>query len=193
MVLYEKNEVIRCHKWADDGQTLFYTKGDRKLTHDRKTHSLIYTLDLKTKQEKVLLGSPENAVDIDISPDGKWLVVLNREVKRTISLIQTAGGVSKELYSFDVMDKDVITPAWSADGKYIYFSSKSISSGREWDMWRLSLEDRRAKKIDLNTVSFRHPSIHPDGRHFIFSTEYDATLDSEVWMIENILPQSKKR
>jgi Tol biopolymer transport system component len=85
-----------------------------------------------------------------------------------------------------------ITADWSSDGKYIYFSSRIDPANPEWDMWRYSLEDREAQKIELNTVSFRHTSTHPDGRHIIFSTEYDYTMDSEVWVMENFLPKEKK-
>jgi Tol biopolymer transport system component len=63
----------------------------------------------------------------------------------------------------------------------------------EWDMWRVSLEDRQAQKINLNTMSFRYLSVHPDGRHIIFSTEPNPLDKSEVWVMENFLPRKKAR
>jgi len=185
LVLVGENETIYTHRWANDGQTIFFTKGERRKP------SGIYAHDLKTGLEKQLPGSPEWATDIDISPDGKWLVFLNRmSTSRSLGRIPTAGGAAQELYSFDVMGMFTISPAWSADGKYIFFSSRVNPADAEWDMWRFSLEDRQAQKINLNMVSsFRHPSVHPDGRHIVFSTQNETP--SEIWVIENFLPKDK--
>jgi Tol biopolymer transport system component len=188
LVLVGKNEKIYSHRWAIDGHTLFYTKGDYRKT------VLIYSHDLKTGQDKVLPGSPDDAIDIDVSPDGKWLAFLNRGRKRNLRIIPTAGGVPQELYSFKTSPGgSTIRPAWSADGKYIFLCSKTNSANDERDMWRFSLEDRQAQKINLNTVSFKYLSVHPDGRHIIFSTQANSTANNEVWVMENFLPRKKAR
>jgi Tol biopolymer transport system component len=191
LVLVGEKERILSHRWAIDGLTLFYTKGERR--GERRKASLIYSHDLKTGQDKVLPGSPDDITEIDVSPDGKWLVFLNRGLKRSLGIIPTAGGVPQELYSFESRGQFPITPAWSADSKYIFFSTKTNPNDAEWDMWRVSLEDRQAQKINLNTVSFRHPSVHPDGRHMVFSSEANSTANSEVWVIENFLPKAKSK
>ena len=187
LILVGENESILSHRWAIDGHTIFYTKGERRKA------SMIYSHDLKTGQDKVLPGSPDDITEIDISPDGKWLVFLNQGLKRSLGIIPTAGGVPQELYSFEAIAPSSIIPAWSADGKYIFFSTKNNMGDAEWDMWRVSLEDRQAQKINLNTVSFRHPSVHPDGRHMVFSSEANSTANSEVWVIENFLPKAKSK
>lgn len=185
LVLFTKEEAIYRHRWANDGQTLFLTKSENKKP------SSIYTYDLKTGEEKVLTSSPDDIRDIDISPDGQWLAFLDRGMKRSLRIVPTAGGAPQRVHSFDVMGRFSITPAWSADGKYIFFSSKANPADTEWDMWRFSLEDKRVIKINPQGVSFKYLSLHPDGRHMIFSTEYEAP--SEIWVIENFLPKTKTR
>jgi Tol biopolymer transport system component len=183
LVLFTREEPIYRHRWANDGQTLFLTKGEQN-----KPNS-IYAYDLKTGQEKALTSSPDDIRDIDISPDGQWLAFLDQGLKRSLGIIPTAGGAPQRFHSFDVMGRFFITPAWSADGKYIYFSSKANPADSEWDMWRFSVEDKKVIKISPQGVSFRYLSLHPDGRHMVFSTEYEAP--SEIWVMENFLPKAK--
>jgi Tol biopolymer transport system component len=185
LVLTGENESVYSHRWSVDGRVLFYTKGE-----PRKSLS-IYVHDQKTGRESVLPGSPDDAQYIDVSPDGKWLAFLNGGLEKKLSIMPTEGGVPRESHAFQVSGQFFITPAWSADGKYIYFSSRVNPGDEEWDMWRFSLEERQVQKIELNSVSFRHPSLHPDGRRMIFSTEKTNAVDSEVWMMENFLPMAK--
>jgi len=186
LVQIEETERISGHRWSTDGSTLFFTKSKTR----RGNPSIIYTLNVRTGQIEALPGSPEDARDIDVSPDGKWLVFLNRRIKKRImGIIPVHGGEAQELHTFDVMGEFLITPSWTPDGKYIYFSVKDNPADEDWDMWRFSLDTRRAEQLSLKTVNFRHPSIHPDGRSMIFSTEGALTHSSGVWMIENFLPK----
>jgi len=187
LVQIEETERISAHRWSIDGSTLFYTKSKTRSGNP----SIIYSLNVSTGKITALPGSPEDARDIDVSPDGKWLVYLNRSIKkRLLGIIPTDGGEAQELYNFDVMGEFMITPSWTPDGKYIYFSIKDNPADEDWDMWRFSLETRHAEPLSLKTVSFRHPSVHPDGRHIIFSTEGVPSHSSGVWVIENFLPKA---
>ncbi len=181
LVLFKKEEPVYRHGWAKDGQTLFLTKGENNKS------SSIYAHDLKTGKEKALTSPPDNIRDIDISPDGKWLAFVDRGLKRSLGIIPTAGGVPQKLYSFEAMGQYYIIPAWSADGKNIFICN--MTNPNNWGMWRFSLENKQARRIEPNTVNFRHPSLHPDGRHIIFSTQNEAP--SEVWLMENFLPKAK--
>jgi Tol biopolymer transport system component len=181
LVLFTREKPIYRHRWAYDGQTLFLTKGE-----NNKPCS-IYAHDLKTGQEKTLTSPEDDIRDIDISPDGQWLAFVDKGLKRSLGIIPTAGGAPQKLYSFEAMGQYHITPAWSADGKYIFFCN--MTNPNNWGMWRFSPENKQARRIEPNTVNFRHPSLHPDGRHIIFSTQNEAP--TEVWVMENFLPKAK--
>jgi Tol biopolymer transport system component len=187
IVLIEKDRSIFSHRWSKDGLSMFYTVGDP----DGKTCSIFVQL-LKTGKEELLPGSPSNAHDIDISPDGKWLVFLNRLGKRTIRIMPTSGGAPREIYSFEHMENRIITPAWSADGRYIYFS-KLPAVDAPWEFYRVSADGGEAQKIDLTMAGFRHLSVHPDGQSIAFSSEGANYGQAEVWVIENFLPLDKDK
>ena len=195
IVQIEEDEEIYAHRWSVDGKTLFYTKGK-----PREKTSRIRIHDMSTGQDRELPGSPNDAKDIDVSPDGKLLVLLNRNVirgKRSLRIIPAEGGEPQELYSFETEGNFVITPAWSPDGKYIFLPLPTDSadnfelmrSGQpgDWDMWRFSLEGGEGQKLDMKMARFRHMSIHPGGRHIAFSSFGRAMKYPEVWVMENFL------
>ena len=200
LVQIEENEEIYSHRWAIDGQTLFYTKGS-----PRTRKSWIYRLDIKTGLKEKFQGSPDDAKDIDVSPDGKTLVFLNRNKKVSMRSIPVSGGVSKELHNFEVSGRSIITPAWSSDGKNIYFYSisdpqnavvRKISSepqNEEWDLWMYSFEEHKARKLDVKMAHFRYLGVHPDGRHITFSSPGATIPNDEVWVMENFLPKTKDK
>ncbi len=188
LVQIEENEEFYSHRWAIDGQTLFYTKGN-----PRTKKSWIFALDLKTGLNEKLQGSPDDAKDIDISPDGRMLVFLNRGKKRSMRIIPISGGEPQELHNFETSGVTVITPAWSVDGKRIFFYSSSHPLNEEWNLWMYSLEEKRAQELNLKMANFRHLSVHPDGHHLSFSSFGFTTPNDEVWVMENFLPKIKDK
>lgn len=88
-----------------------------------------------------------------------------------------------------------MTPTWSADGRYIYFSKLQKSPGgmmAMMDLYRISVDGGEAQKIDLSMGRFRHFSVHPDGQHITFSSMGANPEQSQVWVMENFLPVEKK-
>jgi Tol biopolymer transport system component len=186
LVQFEHGKNIFSHRWSKDGKSVIYARGGRSAEP-----SYVYVHDIETGQEKQLLGSPSDAKDIDISPDGKWLVLINRDKKRTIKIMPVAGGDPREIYSFEQGGNPVITPAWSADGRYILFSKKRPDPDQMWDLYRVSAEGGEAQKIDLSINEFRHLSVHPDGQQIAFSSGGFSSRYAEVWVMENFLPVEK--
>lgn len=186
IVQIDKGREIFSHRWSKDGMLMFYTAGDQ----EGKTCS-VFVHNFETGREERLSGSPSNAHWIDISPDGKWLVLVNQERNRVMRIMPTSGGDPREIYSFEQEGNYIITPAWSADGRYIYFSKLQKSPGVMWDLYRVSADGGEAQKIDLAMGQFRHLSVHPDGQHIAFSSMGANPEQSQVWVMENFLPGDK--
>jgi Tol biopolymer transport system component len=186
IALIDKGQSIFSHRWSRDGLLMFYTVGDP----EGKACS-IFVHHLQTGQEEPLSGSPSNAQDIDISPDGKWLVLLNRSGKRTIRIMPTSGEAPRDIHSFEQEGYRNNNPAWSADGRYVYFS-KLRSIEALWDLYRVSADSGEAQKIDLSMAGFRHLSVHPGGQRIAFSSEGANYGQPQVWVMENFLGGEKK-
>jgi Tol biopolymer transport system component len=187
IVQIDKGTEIYSHRWSKDGKTMFYSTGDRA----GKTGS-IFVHNFESGQEERISGSPSNAQWIDISPDGKWLALLNRDQKRVLRIMPTSGGDPREIFSYEQGGNFVITPAWSADGHYIYIFKKQDDLGNMWDLYRVSADGGEAQKINLSMARFRHFSVHPDGQRIAFSSMGSNPEQSQVWVMENFLPVEKK-
>lgn len=187
IVQVERGIEIHSHRWSKDGKFLFYTVGARP-----GSTSSVFVHNFETGRDEKLSGSPDDATDIDISPDGKWLVLLNSKQRRVVRIMPASGGDPREIYSFDHGENYVISPAWSADGRHIYFTKQQQEGGIMWDLYRVSSGGGEAQKIGLNMAQLRHFSVHPDGRHIAFSSMGTNPEQSQVWVMENFLPVEKK-
>jgi Tol biopolymer transport system component len=187
LVRFDGGPNIFSHRWSKDGKSVFYAGGGRA-----GEPAYVFVHDIETGQDRKLIGSPSDANDIDISPDGNWLVILNRAKKRTIKIMPASGGDPREICSFESGGNPVITPAWTADGRYILFSKKRPDPDQMWDLYRVSAEGGEAQKIDLSMTEFRHLSVHPDGRHLAFSSGGFSPRYAEVWVMENFLQEKRK-
>ncbi len=188
IVLIDKGTEIYSHLWSTDGKVMFYSTGDRA----GKTGSIFVHI-FESGQEERISGSPSDAQFFDISPDGKWLALTNRGNKIVIRIMPTSGGDLREIYSFEQEGGPVITPTWSADGRFIYFSKLQKSTEDMCDLYRLSADGGEAQKIDLSMARFRYMSVHPDGQHFAFSSMGANPEQSQVWVMENFLPVDKTK
>ena len=185
---FKKGMMIFSHRWSKDGKLIYYTMGGQ----DEKACSL-FVHNLETGQDDKLAGAPENAPDIDISPDGKWLVLMNRQGKKAIRIMPASGGEPREIYSFEQEGNPIMTPAWSADGRYLYFSKLQKSPGAMMDLYRVSVDGGEAQKIDVAMNHIRHLSVHPDGQRIAFSSMGANPEQSQVWVMENFLPEGAAR
>src|SRR4030042_2659088 len=186
IVQFKKGMMIFSHRWSKDGKAIYYTLGD-----SNENACSVFVRNLETGQDDRLAGTPENAPDIDISPDGKWLVLMNRKGKRAIKIMPASGGEPREILSLEQGGYQFMTPAWSADGRYIYFSKRQKTLGPMMDLYRLSVDGGEPQKINLAMGGIRHLRVHPDGQRIAFSSMGANPEQSQVWVMENFLPVDK--
>ena len=192
----EPGVLIYSHRWSKDGQSVFYTRSDpdeEGPTAFSKSH--IYVHDINSGQDKILPGSPDDAKDIDLSPDGRWLALLNREKKKVLRVIPSSGGEPRTLYSFEAVSNSILSPAWIAGGKYVLFyqtASDSPGVGPTFELVRIPADGGQPQRLGVKMAEFRHFSVHPDGQQIAFHSRGTKREWAEVWIMENFLPEGKK-
>ncbi|HUU37423.1 MAG TPA: tetratricopeptide repeat protein [Candidatus Desulfaltia sp.] len=197
IVQAEPGIVIYSHRWSKDGKSIFYTRSapdDKRVNRYRS--SQIFIRDIASGQEKILSGSPSDAKDIDISPDGRWLVLLNRDDQRELRVIPTSGGDPRALYSFENRLNVIISPAWIAGGKYILFYQlrpDSMGADTTCELMRISAEGGEPQRLGLEMKDFRHFSVHPDGQNIVFHSTGSEIKWGAIWVMENFLPADKAK
>jgi len=119
--------------WSPDGNSLFYGN----LPEPGLSPTTIHQLDLKTGEVTTLKDS-EGARVPRVSPDGNSLVALSGTNNHLV-LFDLNAGKKSELTSIAGF-----YPAWSRDGKYVYFNSADRG---ESTFYRVQVKDRKVERV----------------------------------------------
>jgi serine/threonine protein kinase len=93
---------------------------------------------------------PERAVNASWSPDGKQLVYFNYDAGDLLTVTDATGGNPRKLWIDPNGDHNHF-PAWSPDGRWIYFANGSQAS-TEYDVWRIPSAGGEPERLtNLNT------------------------------------------
>jgi len=112
--------------WSPDGKRILF--------HDTNLH--LWVVDVATGQAKVVGNDPwmvpTRTMNPVWSPDGKWIAYTKHlnSLYKAVEVVNVETGVSKQ-----VTDglADVITPAWDASGKYLWFlASTDFGLRSQW-------------------------------------------------------------
>jgi len=160
--------------------------------------SQIVVRDLRSGEEKELFRYPqvERGVRTALSPDAHWLCFSNAGWGgiRTLNIMPATGGEVKEIWNFGEIERGTfgIYQVWSPDGRYILFSAFDLSDRRTWDLWRIPVEGGIPEKTGLQrNHGIYSLTISPDGRKLAFASRGGYSSDSELWVLENFLPEIK--
>ncbi|HTD67579.1 MAG TPA: S41 family peptidase [Candidatus Limnocylindria bacterium] len=146
--LWKRNSDVEKLRMSPDGTTLgFWVTGQE---------GGLYTMTLTNREVKKLVSVPgpqwrnQGGADFDWSPDMAWICYAHRGESKAWNLwIVAANGASEprnitRLYAYHSM------PAWSPDGKYLFFQSNRDGNGLY--VLPLTREDVRVSDTDLKFV-----------------------------------------
>jgi Tol biopolymer transport system component/predicted Ser/Thr protein kinase len=135
-------------------------------------------------QAKVLTGDGEGLWDHRgpaFSPDGRTICYHG---ERDLWLVALDGSGARRLTTDDEAD---VEPAWSGDGRHIYFSS---FRGGAWALWRVASAGGPPTRLTLGAGPERHPALSRDGKRLAYSTASTggATLGPSIDLVLLDLP-----
>lgn len=162
-IVYTSPKSLQAPNWTPDNKTLIYN-----------SDGLIYTLDLKTRQPKVLNTGDikNNNNDHVLSFDGKMLGLSSGVSALGGSIIYTVpvtGGTPKQ-----------ITPkgpsylhGWSPDGKTLVFTGQR---NNEYDIY--GVPSSGGPEVQLTTAKGLDdgPEYSPDGKYIYFNSNRNGTM-----------------
>jgi Tol biopolymer transport system component len=169
----------------------FFGRGNTK-----EGFSQIVVRDLKSGEERELYRFPtlERGIDIALSPDSRRLSFVNYAwgAVRSLRIMPASGGDAREVWSFGETKQGTpgVDHTWTPDGRYILFSAPDQSNLQNWELWRVPLEGGKPEKMGLQRRwGFWDLTVRPDGRQLTFAGRGGASSDSELWVMENLLPK----
>jgi Tol biopolymer transport system component len=175
--------------WSRDSKAIFYQRDTAP-----KRMSIVVR-DLQTGQEKELHSITEPSYydsGVALSRDGQQLAFMVAEkeggskVLSVIKLMSAAGGEARDLLRG--VQRSWRGLAWTPDGLGLLFAQRASSADSKADLWLIPVRGGEPRKLELTAEGLRDVSIHPDGRHIAFTAVQGR---SEVWVMENFLPQTK--
>jgi Tol biopolymer transport system component len=188
LIVQSKDGIPRSLTWSRDGKDIFYVRRNH-------TNNLcqIMVRDLEGGTEKELYRSSSDSYgDISVSPDGKWLALHSEQSNnslRSLKVMPVTGGEPRELYKFE-KEEGFRSITWSADGKYIIFAKQPLKQNDpKGELCRIPAEGGEPEKLGLEMIRINDLSVHPDGRHIVFSSPGSSVKFPEVWVMENFLPE----
>jgi dipeptidyl aminopeptidase/acylaminoacyl peptidase len=113
------------------------------------------------------------------SPDGKWVTwtqvraVMDSERSEHVSQVWAAKADGSQRLQLTRSQKSSTNPAWSPDGKWIYFQSPRFGKN---DMFRIPLEGGEAEQLTKVTGGVKVFSVSKDGRWLAYTS---AELDPD--------------
>ncbi|UCG48546.1 MAG: PD40 domain-containing protein, partial [Phycisphaerales bacterium] len=156
-----------------DGKTLFY------IQNLAEKGGSIVRREFKSQEEKELYSSREFISALTLSSDGKQLAFSKGGA---LIVLAVEGGEAREL----VKANGQITIAWTPNGSHLLYGLRG-EGDEPGQLWRVSSEGGKPKKLDLEIPYLDHIRVHPDGRQITFMGKAEKDT-SEVWVMENFLP-----
>ena len=165
-IVYTSPKSLQAPNWTNDGRTLIYN-----------SDGLIYTLDLQSRQPKVLNTGDvkNNNNDHVLSFDGKQLGLSSGVQSLGGSIIYTVpvtGGQPKQ-----------ITPkgpsylhGWSPDGKFLTYTAER---NKEYDIYTIPSTGGKEKRLTTAPGLDDGSEYSPDGKYIYFNSSRTGTM--QIW------------
>ena len=145
---------IRSLQWMPDSKTLLYT--------DRKNQ--VVQVAVPAGVRNVLLQNPEQEFrGVNISPDGKWLTY-TRPAKNEMDVVYVYNIAAGKEYPVTEKWYNSSSPVFSADGKYLIFSSdRDINPQYSRIEWNFTLGNMGSAYMAMLSADTPSPLLPKDG------------------------------
>jgi Tol biopolymer transport system component len=173
---------------SPDGRTIFYVKF---LPVPNANQSQLLARDLQSARETEIIQKP-GLNWVSVSPDGQRLVIGAQEDRSLVlRILPATGGEARELVRIDAEEANGrVWPSWTPDGRHVVFvKGQRGRPTRNVQVWRVAAEGGEPQRLGLTVDELWWLRVHPDGRRVAIGT---WKTNTEIWVMENFLPPSKK-
>jgi eukaryotic-like serine/threonine-protein kinase len=156
--------------WSPDGSQIVFSSEMFFNPYFRGDNSLLWIVDVRTGEKRSIGKKEDDAIQPQWSPHGYriayWSVPFS---ERDICTISSKGGKPVHVTNDAALDW---SPAWSPDGKFLYFSS---DRGGSVNLWRVPIDEETGKTLG-NPEAITTPSqmagyfsFSRDGKQMVFT------------------------
>jgi Tol biopolymer transport system component len=158
-------------RYSPDGKSILFIS-------DKSGSDNLWTMDLATKEQKQLTKDKDKYhVSAAWSPDGEYIVGTHGRRNIKPFIVHKDGGAGADLMT-DKKAKKFIDPAFSADGKHIYFSSRTGAWNYNAQLPQYQIMSFDREDGDTETVTSRYgsaftPTLSKDGQWLVYGSRFE--------------------
>lgn len=159
-------------KFSPDGKSIAFIS-------DKSGSDNIYIMDLETEEmTQVTEDSNQNFFSVDWAPDGDYLVGAKGRRNIKMYLYHKNGGSGAQLIK-EPKNLKTIDPAFSHDGKIIYFSRRTGAWNYnaqlpQYQIGTYDMEDGNTAVITSRYGSAFTPVVSPDGKWLVYGSRFET-------------------
>jgi Tol biopolymer transport system component len=158
-------------RYSPDGKSIVFIS-------DKSGSDNIWTMDLTTKEDTQLTkDSNKYHVSADWSPDGEYIVGSSGRRNSKPHIYHKDGGKGAQLVS-EPKNMKLIDPAFSADGKHIYFSARRGAWNYnaqlpQYQILSFSREDGATEMVTSRYGSAFTPTLSNNGEWMVYGSRFE--------------------
>ena len=162
--------------WSPDSKSVIFCTDD-DLYPPYKNDSQVFSVDIKTKETKLLIGNGTNTYP-SWSPDGKKIVFRRMIGEMNSEVFLKDGDNEVNLSHHPAFDG---WPSWSPDGKLIAFSSNRRSN---YQIFVMDADGSNVRLVANTEGRATEPRWSPDGKQIIFPIckKVDFGSDCQIYV-----------
>ncbi len=157
-VIYSVKKIILLPEWSADGKKIYFTSYE-------KSNPNLYSIDVATKQIKLISSHEGLNTSASASPDNKTIALrLSKDGNAEIYLLNTTTSELSRMTKNMAIDT---APSFSPDGKEIAFVSNRAGNPHIYRLWVNNPE--RVERLTTQGKYNQDPDYSPDGRYISFT------------------------
>lgn len=174
-------------RYSPDGKSLVFIS-------DKSGSDNIWTIDLATKEDKQITKEKKhNFFSAEWTPDGEYLVGVKGRRNIKPHIYHKDGGSGSQLIA-EPKNSKLIDPAFSADGKLLYFSQRRGAWNYNAQLPQYQIGTYDMEDGDMSVVASRYgsaftPTLSNDGNWMVYGTRFEA----ETGLVIRNLKTGKER
>ncbi|MUP44321.1 amidohydrolase [Gramella sp. BOM4] len=159
-------------RFSPDGKSLVFIS-------DKNGADNVWTMNLESKEmEAISEDKNQNFFAADWSPDGDFIVAARGRRNIKLHIYHKDGGGGAQLVE-EPKDLKMIDPAFSPDGKTIYFSQRTRGWNYNAQFPQYQIGTYDMEKSETATITGRYgsaftPTPSPDGKWLVYGTRFET-------------------